>query len=69
MSVEKENGIIDIHDDIDERYVAALLIIAQSEDIEPDEAHSWVTEFLKEFELDVKRLSAFTTKKDKAKYH
>ena len=69
MSVEKENGIIDIHDDIDERYVAALLIISQSEDIEPDEAHSWVTEFLKEFELDVKRLSAYTTKKDKAKFH
>ena len=69
MSVEKENGIIDIHDDIDERYVAALLIIAQSEDIDPDEAHSWVTEFLKEFELDVKRLSAYTTKKDKAKFH
>jgi hypothetical protein len=69
LSKGKENGIIDIHDDIDERYVAALLIIAQSEDIEPDEAHSWVTEFLKEFELDVKRLSAFTTKKDKGKFH
>lgn len=69
MSTDKHNGVIDIQDNIDERYVAALLIIAQSEDIEPDEAHSWVTEFLKEFELDVKRLSAFTTKKDKGKYH
>ena len=69
MSEDKHNGMIDIHDDIDERYVAALLIIAQSEDIDPDEAHSCVTEFLKEFELDVKRLSAYTTKKDKAKFH
>jgi len=69
LSDDKQNGMIAIHDDIDERYVAALLIIAQSEDIEPDEAHSWVTEFLEEFELDVKRLAAYTTRNKKDQFH
>lgn len=65
----KTTGALAIHDDLDQRYVAALLLLAETEDIEVDEAHDMVTAFLKEFELDVDRASAFTTKQDKAKYH
>ena len=68
MSTEK-NGAPEVHDDIDQRYVAALLIISESENMEVDEAHLMVTNFLKEFEIDVERASAFTSKKDRDKLH
>ena len=58
-----------IEDDLNERYVACLLLYAEAEGIEVDEAHDMVSSFLKEFELDVDRASGFTTKDKKAKYH
>jgi hypothetical protein len=44
-----------IEDDLNERYVACLLLYAEAEGIEVDEAHDDVTAFLKEYELDVDR--------------
>ena len=70
MSKEnKTTGALEIHDDLDQRYVAALLLLAETEDIEVDEAHDMVSSFLDQFELDVDRASAFTTKDKKAKFH
>jgi hypothetical protein len=66
---KKEKGFLTIEDDLNERYVAALLLLAETEEIEVDEAHDMVSSFLKEFELDVDRASGFTTKDKKAKYH
>ena len=66
---KKEKGFLAIDDDLSERYVAALLLLSETEDIEVDEAHDMVSSFLKEFELDVDRTTGFTTKENKAKYH
>ena len=66
---KKETGYLEINDDLSERYVASLLLLAETEGIEVDEAHDLVSRFLKEFELDVDRTSGFTTKENKAKYH
>lgn len=66
---KKEKGFLTIENDLNERYVAALLLLAETEEIEVDEAHDMVSSFLKEFELDVDRASGFTTKDKKAKYH
>ena len=44
-----------IEDDLNERYVACLLLYAEAEGIEVDEAHDDVTAFLKKYELDVDR--------------
>ena len=66
---KKETGYLEINDDLSERYVACLLLLAETEGIEVDEAHDLVSKFLKEFELDVDRTTGFTTKENKAKYH
>jgi|TARA_B110000211_G_C13716496_1_gene394100 hypothetical protein len=66
---KKEKGFLEIDNDLNERYVAALLLLSETEDIEVDEAHDMVSSFLKEFELDVDRTTGFTTKENKAKYH
>ena len=66
---KKEKGFLAIDDDLSERYVASLLLLAETEGIEVDEAHDLVSRFLKEFELDVDRTTGFTTKENKAKYH
>ena len=74
LSKDKKVNALDINDDIDQRYVAALLIISEAEsleleDCEVEEAHEMVTQFLDRFELDVDRTSGYTTKDKKAKYH
>ena len=65
----KTTGALEIHDDLDQRYVAALILLAEAEGKEVDEAHDDVTAFLDKFELDVDRASSFTTKDEKAKFH
>ena len=67
--LSKKHGALIINDDLNERYVACLLLYAEAEGIEVDEAHDDVTAFLDEFQLDVDRLPAFTTKDKKAKFH
>mgnify|MGYP000067676967 CR=1 FL=1 len=67
--MSKAKGALAIDGDLDQRYVAALLLLAETENIEVDEAHDMVTAFLKEFELDVDRAAGFTTKDKKAKFH
>lgn len=74
MSKEKEIEVFTINDDIDERYVAALLIISEAEsleleDCEVEEAHEMVTKFLEKFEVDVARNPAFVTRDKKVKFH
>ena len=64
----KTTGALEIHDDLDQRYVAALILYAESEGCEVEEAHDDVTAFLDKFDLDVDR-AAFTTKDEKAKFH
>ena len=54
MSKKHTQNLV-IEDDLNERYVACLLLYAEAEGIEVDEAHDDVTAFLKEFELDVDR--------------
>ncbi len=69
MSKKPENGKLIIEDDLDERYVAALLLLSEAEGCEVDESHQMVTEFLKEFELDVDRSKDFTTIEKDTKLH
>jgi len=40
-------------DELPERYVAALLVIAEAHDISVNEAHSGITEILEEMDIDV----------------
>jgi hypothetical protein len=40
-------------DDLPERYVAALLVIAEAHDITVNEAHSGISELLEEMDIDV----------------
>ncbi len=54
MSKKHTQNLV-IEDDLNERYVACLLLYAEAEGIEVDEAHDDVTAFLKEYELDVDR--------------
>ena len=68
MSKKHTQNLV-IEDDLNERYVACLLLYAEAEGIEVDEAHDDVTAFLKEYELDVDRTNLPYTKKDKAKFH
>ena len=69
MSKKPENGKLVIEGDLDERYVACLLLLAETEGIEVDEAHDLVSKFLKEFELDVDRSKDFTTIEKDTKLH
>ena len=68
MSKKHTQNLV-IEDGLNERYVACLLLYAEAEGIEVDEAHDDVTAFLKEYELDVDRTNLQYTKKDKAKFH
>ncbi len=68
MSKKHTQNLV-IEDDLNERYVACLLLYAEAEGIEVFEAHEDVTAFLKEYELDVDRTNLPYTKKDKAKFH
>ena len=54
MSKKHTQNLV-IEDDLNERYVACLLLYAEAEGIEVDEAHDDVTAFLKDYELDVDR--------------
>ena len=67
--LQRIKGFLTIDNDLNERYVAALLLLAETEGIEVDEAHDMVSLFLQEFDLDVDRTIGFTTKENKAKYH
>ena len=67
--MSKNNGKLVIQDDLDERYVAALLLLADAEGIQVDESHDMVTEFLKEFAVDVDRSTDFTIIEKKTKLH
>ena len=48
-------------DDIDERYVAALILLAEISEIEVIDAHNMVDVFLDEMEIDVDRTHHFYT--------
>jgi len=51
MTLRLDEGFDD--DELPERYVAALLVIADFHDISVNEAHSGITEMLEELEVDV----------------
>ena len=68
MSKEHIENLV-IEDDLNERYVACLLLYAEAEGIEVSEAHDDVSAFLKEYELDVHRTNLPYRKKNKAKFH
>ena len=51
MTLRLDEGFND--DELPERYVAALLVIADFHDISVNEAHSGITEMLEELEVDV----------------
>ena len=51
MTFRLDEGFDD--DELPERYVAALLVIADFHDISVNEAHSGITEMLEELEVDV----------------
>ena len=68
MSKEHIESLV-IEDDLNERYVACLLLYAEAEGIDVSEAHEDVSAFLKEYELDVHRTNLPYTKKNKAKFH
>jgi hypothetical protein len=67
--IDKDREIFVIDDDINERYIAALILYAEEKGIEVDEAHDDVTDFLKEYELDVDRTDMPYKRSDKAKFH
>lgn len=68
MSKKHTQNLV-IEDDLNERYVACLLLYAEAEGIEVAEAHEDVSAFLKEYELDVDRTNLPYTKTYKAKFH
>ena len=51
MTVRIEDGFND--EELPERYIAALLVIADFHDISVNEAHSGITDMLEELEVDV----------------
>jgi len=67
--IDKDRETFVIEDDINERYVAALILYSETKGIEVYEAHEDVTDFLKEYELDVNRTDMPYKKSDKEKFH
>lgn len=51
MTLRIDDGFND--DELPERYIAALLVIADFHDISVNEAHSGITDMLEELEVDV----------------
>lgn len=51
MTLRIEDGFND--DELPERYIAALLVIADFHNISVDEAHSGISDMLEEMEVDV----------------
>lgn len=51
MTLRIEDGFND--DELPERYIAALLVIADFHNISVDEAHSGISDMLEELEVDV----------------
>ena len=67
--IDKDREVFVIEDDINERYIACLILYCEAKGIEIFEAHDDVTDFLKEYELDVDRTDIPYKKADKAKFH
>ena len=67
--IDKDREVFVIEDDINERYIACLILYCEAKGIEIFEAHDDVTDFLKEYELDVDRTDIPYKKSDKAKFH
>ncbi len=65
----KDRETFIIEDDINERYVACLILYCEAKGIEIFEAHDDVSAFLDEYDLDVDRTDMPYTKSDKAKFH
>ena len=66
---KEDREIFLIEDDINERYVACLILYAETKGLEINDAHDDVTDFLKEYELDVDRTDIPYKRVDKANFH
>jgi hypothetical protein len=67
--IDKDRETFVIEDDINERYVAALILYSETKGIEIFEAHDDVSAFLDAYELDVDRTDMPYKKSDKEKFH
>jgi len=67
--IDKDRETFFIEDDINERYVAALILYSETKGIEIFEAHDDVSAFLDAYELDVDRTDMPYKKSDEEKFH
>lgn len=67
--IDKDRETFVIEDDINERYVAALILYSETKGIEIFEAHDDVSAFLDAYELDVDRTDMPYKKADEEKFH
>jgi len=67
--IDKDRETFVIEDDINERYVAALILYSETKGIEIFEAHDDVSAFLDAYELDVDRTNMPYKKSDEEKFH